>query len=362
MDEDYPSYFKEPFELDFMVHSPDVFSGDHLLDLSNPSKSHRERSIYELQRVVELTRNLMPFFKKSPKPLIIASLGGFTKEDFLTPDAIKKRYETLWDSFQKLDCSGVEIIGQTLPPFPWYFGGQLYLNLFVEPDDTVEFCKDTGMRLCLDVSHSMLACRHYKSSFHEFVEKVAPYAAHLHIADSEGVDGEGMQIEEGEIDFPALSKQLDAIPSNASFIPEIWQGHKNEEKASGSPWSDWSVFLMLKDRYRAIIVGCGNMAWEYYQAAKELSDIVEIVSIVGKHREVTQKKIIDNYSDQILFSDNYEQAVKQIKPDFSIICTHPEKMYEAQCKSILLGLPFLAEKPPSLSLAELKESDGISRP
>lgn len=111
---------------------------------------------------------------------------------------------------------------------------------------------------------------------------------------------------------------------------------------------------MLKDRYRAIIVGCGNMAWEYYQAAKELSDIVEIVSIVGKHREVTQKKIIDNYSDQILFSDNYEQAVKQIKPDFSIICTHPEKMYEAQCKSILLGLPFLAEKPPSLSLAELK--------
>ena len=228
MDEDYPSYFKEPFELDFMVHSPDVFSGDHLLDLSNPSKSHRERSIYELQRVVELTRNLMPFFKKSFKPLIIASLGGFTKEDFLTPDAIKKRYETLWDSFQKLDCSGVEIIGQTLPPFPWYFGGQLYLNLFVEPDDTVEFCKDTGMRLCLDVSHSMLACRHYKSSFHEFVEKVAPYAAHLHIADSEGVDGEGMQIEEGEIDFPALSKQLDAIPSNASFIPEIWQGHKNE--------------------------------------------------------------------------------------------------------------------------------------
>ena len=41
----------------------------------------------------------------------------------------------------------------------------------------------------------MLACRHYKSSFHDFIEKVSKYAAHLHIADSEGVDGEGIQIE-----------------------------------------------------------------------------------------------------------------------------------------------------------------------
>ena len=228
MDEDYENYFEDSYEMDFMVHSPDVFSGDHLLDLSNPSKSHRQRSIDELQRVVDLTQNLKTYFPKTTSPLIIASLGGFTKDGFLSPDEIKFRYDNLWHSYQKLDCSGVEIIGQTLPPFPWYFGGQLYLNLFVNADDTVAFCNETGLRLCLDISHSMLACRHYKSSFHDFIEKVSKYAAHLHIADSEGVDGEGIQIEEGEIDFIALSKQLDNLCPVASFIPEIWQGHKNE--------------------------------------------------------------------------------------------------------------------------------------
>lgn len=228
MDEDYENYFEDSYEMDFMVHSPDVFSGDHLLDLSNPSKSHRQRSIDELQRVVDLTQNLKTYFPKTTSPLIIASLGGFTKDGFLSPEEIKFRYDNLWHSYQKLDCSGVEIIGQTLPPFPWYFGGQLYLNLFVNADDTVAFCNETGLRLCLDISHSMLACRHYKSSFHDFIEKVSKYAAHLHIADSEGVDGEGIQIEEGEIDFIALSKQLDNLCPEASFIPEIWQGHKNE--------------------------------------------------------------------------------------------------------------------------------------
>ena len=55
-----------------------------------------------------------------------------------------------------------------------------------------------------------------------------PLTAHLHIADSEGVDGEGLQIGEGEIDFPALAEYLQKTAPNASFIPEIWQGHKNE--------------------------------------------------------------------------------------------------------------------------------------
>ncbi len=119
---------------------------------------------------------------------------------------------------------GVEIIGQTLPPFPWYFGGQLYLNLFVEPDDTLVFCQRYGYRLCLDISHSKLACNHYKRSFKEFIEAVGPYTAHLHIADAKGVDGEGLQIGEGEIDFAAFCEYVrQHVPQDASFIPEIWQ-------------------------------------------------------------------------------------------------------------------------------------------
>ena len=54
---------------------------------------------------------------------------------------------------------------------------------------------------------------------------------HLHLVDAAGVDGEGLQIGDGEIDFAALAKSLDQLAPKASFIPEIWQGHKNEGEA-----------------------------------------------------------------------------------------------------------------------------------
>jgi N-acetylneuraminate synthase len=103
----------------------------------------------------------------------------------------------------------------------------MYLNLFVKPDDTAAFCEANGLRLCLDISHSKLACNHFQLSLADFVDRVAPYAAHLHIADARGVDGEGLQVGEGEIDFGALWRQLRAVCPEASFMPEIWQGHRN---------------------------------------------------------------------------------------------------------------------------------------
>ena len=49
----------------------------------------------------------------------------------------------------------------------------------------------------------------------------------MHLGDALGVNGEGLQIGEGDIDFFKLSKILEKGCPNASFIPEIWQGHKN---------------------------------------------------------------------------------------------------------------------------------------
>ena len=50
----------------------------------------------------------------------------------------------------------------------------------------------------------------------------------MHVVDVKGVDGEGLQIGAGEIDFYGLSNLLKARNPTASFIPEIWQGHKND--------------------------------------------------------------------------------------------------------------------------------------
>jgi len=83
------------------------------------------------------------------------------------------------------------------------------------------------MRVCLDVSHSKLACNHLNQPFSEFLKQILPFTAHLHLADAKDVDGEGLQINDGDIDWPHLFEEINKYCPKASFIPEIWQGHKN---------------------------------------------------------------------------------------------------------------------------------------
>lgn len=228
MEVNLKDFFVEPLNLDLVVHSPDLFRGDHILNLAATDKQYRQRSIDELQRVIEFTRRVKPYFTKTKRTFLVTSLGGATKDGFVSESKRDAMFETIGHSLSQLDTEGVEILGQTLPPFPWYMGGQLYLNVFIEHKKTAAFCKEFNMRLCFDVSHSKLSCNHIGISFEEYVKVIAPYVAHLHLVDAAGVDGEGLQIGEGEIDFAALAKSLDEYCPRASFIPEIWQGHKNE--------------------------------------------------------------------------------------------------------------------------------------
>lgn len=227
MDVDYHSFFDEVLDMDFVIHSPELFAGDHTLDLCSPDENYRKHSIKELQRVIEITRGLKPYFRKATTPLIVTNVGGFSQHGFLTKEEKKQRYQILVKSLSELDMTGVEIIPQTMPPFPWHFGGQQYHNLFVDPYEIADFCQKNNFRICLDTSHSKLACTHYNWSFYQFLEITAPYTAHLHFADSENTGGEGLQIGEGEIDFPVAAKVVNQLSPKASFIPEIWQGHEN---------------------------------------------------------------------------------------------------------------------------------------
>jgi sialic acid synthase SpsE/sugar phosphate isomerase/epimerase len=221
-------YFKESYNLELIVHSPDLFTGDHILNLASDDNAYRKRSIMELQRVVDLTLELNRFFESKRLPAIVASLGGFTRDSHVDENEKNKMYETIIDSLSQVNSKGVEILAQTLPPFPWYMGGQLYLNLFVKPEDSAEFCAKSGYNLCLDVCHTKMAAKYFNFSFEQSIELLGKYVKHLHIADAVGYDGEGLQIGEGEINFDSLSKQLDIYSPNASFIPEIWMGHKND--------------------------------------------------------------------------------------------------------------------------------------
>lgn len=227
MELDPADYIKEVSESGFVVHAPELFSNSRLMDLATPDDDYRNDSIIETQRVVDITRSLKKFFPKTKKPLIVANIGGFSMDKNIPNEEIESYYERFAESISKIDFQGVELIPQNMAPFPWHFGGQRYQNMLISAEEIVKCCKKLNLRICFDISHCMLACNHFGYDLYDFSEKVAPYTAHIHIGDASGVNGEGLQIGDGEIDFNRLGKILTTKCPNTSFIPEIWQGHKN---------------------------------------------------------------------------------------------------------------------------------------
>ncbi len=228
MDLTLSDYFGGPVPLDLVVHAPEVFANDFLLDLASTDAAVRRRSIDELQRVVDVARALKPWFQRAERPPIIVNVGGFSRDGFVDRAERDRRYDRVAEGLARVDRDGVEVLPQTMPPFPWLFGGQLYHNLFLDAESSTAFCQATGLRLCLDTSHSKLACTYFGWSFEEFAATVLPFTRHMHLVDARGTDGEGLQIGAGEIAFDRLATLADTLAPEVSFIPEIWQGHKND--------------------------------------------------------------------------------------------------------------------------------------
>jgi len=221
-------YFSGEENIGFAVHSPELFADDHILDLCSDDAEYLAHSKGLLQSVINVTKELKQYFPKTKEPVIVVNAGGWNRNGFIEENSKPAKYQLISDALNDLDLDGVTIAIQTMPPFPWHFGGQSYHNLFVCADEIVAFCKkNPTIKICLDISHSMMACNYYGWDLIDFVKKVAPYNVHLHIVDAKGVDGEGVAIGQGDVDFSKLSIILNKLNPSVQFIPEVWQGHKN---------------------------------------------------------------------------------------------------------------------------------------
>lgn len=227
MDLNIEDFLIGPYDCGFVVHAPELFKGSHLMDLASPDPEYRKISMEETQRVINITRGLNKYFPSEKRPRIVANVGGFSMDAPFEASLKDSYYKQFFESLAELDTDGVEIIPQTMAPFPWHFGGQRYQNIFVLVDEIVKCCEAFNMKMCFDVSHSMLTCNYFNLDFYSFAEKIAPYTSHIHIGDAKGFNGEGLQIGEGDMDFRKLGDILVKGCPQASFIPEIWQGHKN---------------------------------------------------------------------------------------------------------------------------------------
>jgi sialic acid synthase SpsE/sugar phosphate isomerase/epimerase len=221
-------YFSGKEDIGFAVHSPELFANDHILDLCSDDAEYLAHSKLLLQEVIDITKELNQYFPKTTNPVIVVNAGGWSRDGFIDEKLKANKYQLISDSLNDLELDGVTIAIQSMPPFPWHFGGQSFHNLFVCADEIVNFCsKNPKIKICLDISHSMMSCNYYGWDLIQFVKKVAPYNVHLHIVDAKGIDGEGVEIGKGDVNFTTLMTLLDQKNSDVQFIPEVWQGHKN---------------------------------------------------------------------------------------------------------------------------------------
>ncbi len=225
--EDPDKFLNKEYKCKFLVHAPELFENDHLLDLCTDNKKYRDKSISHMKKLIKLTTNLNKYFPTTSKPAIITNCGGFSRDEFISVSKRNRCYDNLIKSLKEFSNSNIEILPQTMAPYPWHFGGQRYQNLFMDILEIKKFCKSTKIRICNDLSHAYLACNTFGWDYYDYVKKLAPYTAHYHISDGSEHAGEGLEIGKGTINFTKLCKIIKSHKNKVSFIPEIWQGHTN---------------------------------------------------------------------------------------------------------------------------------------
>jgi sialic acid synthase SpsE/sugar phosphate isomerase/epimerase len=216
LDDHYPG---DNLDLQLVVHAPEFWS-NHLVDLCTFDEVHRRASVEILQRSIHVTHEMSPYFRGTPK--VVVHPGAASLDQPITNR--KGLYDNLRRSVEELDFEGVELLIENLPPHPWYFGGQWLTNAFMDMYEIREFLDSMRLMTCYDTSHHKLYCNWANVDFYEQVEVILPYISHLHLSDASGLDGEGLQIGEGNIDWVKFFEVAGSY--HGTMIPEIWRGHQ----------------------------------------------------------------------------------------------------------------------------------------
>ncbi|MEN8172262.1 MAG: N-acetylneuraminate synthase family protein [Chloroflexota bacterium] len=216
LDVPYPG---DDLDMQLVVHAPEFWS-NHLVDICAFDEDHRAASVALMQRSLNVTREMAVHFNGIPKMIVHPGAASLDQ-----PISDRKRlYDNLRRSVEELDFTDVELLLENLPPHPWYFGGQWLTNAFMDMVEIRDFLESMNLKTCYDTSHHKLYCNWSGVDFYEQVELILPYVSHLHLSDASGLDGEGLQIGDGNIDWVKFFGVVKDY--HGTMIPEIWRGHQ----------------------------------------------------------------------------------------------------------------------------------------
>jgi N-acetylneuraminate synthase len=199
--------------LRYSVHLPDYVSSTLLMDPFAPDDAQRAASLDILERTVVFAERLQEMTGRS-----VPVVGSFS--------VVHSGLETFFEEHAALlrgfADRGVTVMPQWLPPIAWYFGGSVRLNTMNDVP-SAELISEHGLPVCMDICHLLMGSNVFGFSARELMTRLQPNIQHLHIADSTGVDGEGLAIGEGEPgNLNVIRKALDM---DCMKVIEVWQGH-----------------------------------------------------------------------------------------------------------------------------------------
>ena len=225
-DLNHPISIMDHPELELIVHAPELW-GDQLLDFSSADPAVIKNSIQHINRLLDTVRSMRKHFGKTgPKVKVVLHPGGMSFDQFVSKTERAKMYTKLGNALKKINRTGIELLLENQAPLPWYKGGSWFSNTFIDADEIVAFAKKHNFSLCYDSSHAQLYCTLTKKDPLEYFRTMRPFVKHIHLSDAIGTDGEGIQIEEGDVPWEKLMPEI--LATNTTIAPEIWMGHRNQ--------------------------------------------------------------------------------------------------------------------------------------
>jgi len=219
----------KPLDSEVIVHSPEQFDGDFIIDLFSGDKKVVDKTINLLNQIFAKAKKIGNLIGYSNSPKVIVNCGGHSIDKFLSQNETEERINNFVENVEKINTCDCRFLAQTMPPYPWHFGGQGFHNQFTSSDNILKILATTkrNIELCLDVSHSYMWCNYSSSNLSEFIKKISEKVSHIHISDAAGESEEGLQIGQGSINFGEILQSMSSISEDTTLLPEIWQGHDN---------------------------------------------------------------------------------------------------------------------------------------
>jgi N-acetylneuraminate synthase len=197
----------------FSVHVPDYLDSKTLFDPFSKTDTIRNHSRRSLRKVIRFASEIGMYTGKN-----VPIVSSFTGMDLEKPDF----YANLAELIEEFKEPLVELTAQWLPPYAWYFGGSVKLRHLNSMLD-LEFIEKYRIPLTMDSSHLFMCGQVPQNDIAEIWIRSLPYIKHLHLSDSKGLDGEGLQIGEGDkVNQEFFPKMLEV---GSAKVLEIWQGH-----------------------------------------------------------------------------------------------------------------------------------------